>query len=365
MKAKIIDVKKIVKSQKGGDGPSGGTPPKNIEGWDEEETGDETGTGEGGDEGDDSGSGEDDGKGKGSQEGGDESSGEGSGEGSGDGFREIDPADPGDGGYSAEVTPWKPPSGRTVVGEVLPTGSLGDGEKGSDTEEQKDKWKQATNAAEAQARGNMPAGVARALERMRQPVIDWKSELEKFIDEAMSKSKYTLPSRRFLGQGKAQYGYKKYKEDFESVVVAIDTSGSITKKMIEQFLAEVMGISEAYSPEETWILYCDTKVYEPDLVLPGDQPDFNKIKGGGGTRFGPPFEWTQKNFLDNGREPSVFIYFTDGEATFPDVNDYGINQYDDRCIWVLLTFNGERYRNEVPFGSRIDITLANKEIKTI
>ena len=80
MKAKIIDVKKIVKSQKGGDGPSGGTPPKNIEGWDEEETGDETGEGEGGDEGDDSGSGEDDGKGKGSQEGGDESSGEGSGE---------------------------------------------------------------------------------------------------------------------------------------------------------------------------------------------------------------------------------------------------------------------------------------------
>jgi hypothetical protein len=356
MKAKITEVKKILRTQKGGsgEGPSPDSP-DNTEGWDEED--DETGEG-----------GEDDGEGgkpgkPGEGEGGKPGK---PGEGEGDEWTEVDPAYPGDDGYSAEVTPWKPPSGRTIIGEVLPTGSLGDGEKGTDAEEQKDKWKQSTNAAEAQAgRGNMPAGVARALERMRQPVIDWKSELEKFIDDAMSKSKYTLPSRRFLGQGKAQYGYKKYKEDFESVVVSIDTSGSITKKMIEQFLAEVMGISEAYSPEETWILYCDTKVYEPDLVLPGDQPDFDKIKGGGGTRFGPPFEWTQKNFLDNGREPSVFIYFTDGEATFPDVNDYGINQYDDRCIWVLLTFNGEKFRDEVPFGSRIDITLANKEIKTI
>ena len=365
MKAKILDVKKIVRSQSSGQpGDFGQKAPKNIEGWEDQEDQE----GQEGQEGQDGQEGQEGQDGQDGQEGQDDQKGQpkpGSGSGGQERWKEIDPADPSDAGYKGEVTPWKPSTTRTVIGEVLPTGSLGDGEKGEDAEEKKDQWKQATTAAEAQAKGNMPAGVARALARMREPVIDWKSELEKFIDQAMSKSKYTLPSRRFLGQGKAQYGYKKYQEDFESVVVAIDTSGSITKNMIEQFLSEVMAISEAYNPEETWILYCDTRVYEPDLVLPGEQPDFNKIKGGGGTNFWPPFEWVEKNFLANGREPSVFIYFTDGEATFPDVNSYGINQYDDRCLWVLLTFNGEKYRNEVPFGGRIDITLANKNIKAI
>ncbi len=252
-------------------------------------------------------------------------------------------------------------------GEILSPGSLGDsggdsgieGKKPTD-EEMDQNWDILTKTA-----GSAPASIRRALERLKKPVIDWRSALEEFVDEAISKSKYDLPNRRFLSQGEAQYGYKNYKEDFENIVVAIDTSGSINRQMIEQFLSEVISIGEAYNPEKTVILYCDTQVYEPDILEPGDKPDFKKIAGGGGTNFWPPFKWVQKNMLEKGEVPTVFIYFTDGEATFPEENQYGISEYSDRCIWVFLTFNSEPYPNPQPFGRRIDIALQNKTIKSI
>ena len=250
-------------------------------------------------------------------------------------------------------------------GEILRPGELGDlgGDSGLNGESLAEEWEDITRTATSA--GNVPSSLKRALEKVKRAVIDWKSELAKYIDEAISKSKYTLPARRFLGSGKAQYGYKKYKEDFENVVVAIDTSGSITRNMIEQFLGEVMNITQSYNPRKTIILYCDTQVYEPDILEPGDQPNFNKIAGGGGTYFWPPFKWVERNLLDEGEKPTVFIYFTDGEANFPSADDYEISQYENRCIWVFITFNDEPYPSPQPFGERIDIVLANKTVKRI
>ena len=348
MKVKIADLKKIVKKQGGTPSPSGGEKktPKNIEDFgDDEDLPKEDGESEDGEM-----------QGKDSKEGTEQ-------KGGGRGFEEIDPMEPGS-GY--EITPWQKPADKTVIGEVLPTGSLGDSEDPGDRdpEAKKDEWKSSTAAAEAQSRGNIPVGIKRSLERLRASVVDWRKELEVFIDDAISKSKYTLPSRRFLGAGKAQYGYKKYKEDLECVVVAIDTSGSISDKMVAQFLGEIKAIVDAYSPQDLYIIYCHTRIYRVDHIQPGDTINIGKLESGG-TEFFPPFEWTEKNLLDKGIVPSAFIYFTDGEATFPNPGQYGIGDYEDKCIWVLLTFNGIKFPNEIPFGNRIDITLPNKEITTI
>ena len=255
--------------------------------------------------------------------------------------------------------------GTSNVGGVVETGSLGDlgGDDGLNGETIGEEWETALKRSENA--GDVPASVKRGLDRLKRPVVDWKSELEKYIDEAVTKTKYKLPARRFIGGGDAQYGYKRYKEDFENLVIAIDTSGSITRPMIEQFLSETMKITEDYAPQKTVILYCDTQVYTPDILEPGDTPDFNKIAGGGGTNFWPPFKWVEKNMLNQGETPTVFIYFTDGFAQFPKSSEYGIDGYEDRCIWVFLSFNGDPYGNDQPFGERIDITLANKEVETI
>lgn len=263
-----------------------------------------------------------------------------------------------------------PPGGDSIggknIGGVVPEGSLGDkgGDDGLDGKG-KDQLKEEWDRALIVARGEAPEGIKRALERLKRPVVDWRGALDRFIDEAMSKSVYQLPNRRFLGAGDIQYGRKSYKEDFESIVIAIDTSGSISKDMIKVFLSEVMGICEIYNPQKTVILYCDTQVYAPDILAPGDTPDFKKIRGGGGTNFWPPFKWVERNMIEQGETPSVFIYFTDGEAQFPTSGDYSIGDYAERCIWVFLTFTGSPFPQPQPFGERIDIALANKGITEI
>jgi hypothetical protein len=350
MKANITEVKKLVRTGGGGGGNgSGPKPPENVEGWEDPDD-PKTPPKDPGDPGDPEDQEDPEPKKPGTP------GGAGGGEGEVE-WGEVEPTQPG-AGY--EVTPWTKPPNPTVIGEVHPTGSLGDGDK--DTEAAKDKWKDITKSAE---NGNdIPSGIRDALKRMRAPIVDWRKELEVFIDDAISKSKYTLPSRRFLGAGKAQYGYKKYKEDFECVVVAIDTSGSISDKMVAQFLSEVKSIVDSYSPQDLYIMFCHTRVYRIDHIQPGDSIQVGKLESGG-TEFYPPFKWTEKNLMSKGIMPSVFIYFTDGEATFPMPSEYGIGEYEDKCIWVLLTQNGQPFSDDIPFGNRIDITLPNKDVETI
>lgn len=354
MKAKILDVKKIVKSEGGTPPPGGGSgkPPKNIENWEDDKQKQDP-KGEGGEEGGEEG-GDDDAGNKSGQPG---DPGKEGGSGRGEQWKEIEPADP---TATYEVTPWKQPKGKSVIGEVLPAGELGEGTK--DPEQTKEKWKQITTDSLTQ--GSVPGGIREALNRMRTPVVDWKKELEVFIDNAISKSKYVLPSRRFLGQGKAQYGYKKYREDFECVVVAIDTSGSISDKMVAQFLSETKAIVDAYSPQDLYIIFCHTDIYRVDHIQPGEELQLGKLQSGG-TEFYPPFEWVEKNLISQGIIPSAFLYFTDGEATFPNASEYSIGEYEDKCLWVLLTWNGRPFPNEIPFGGRIDITLPNKDVESI
>ena len=361
MKAKITEVKKIVKPQSGTGPGSGPKPPENIEGWDDDEKDPDDEPGDGDPDDGDPDDGDPDDK-PGDNKPGKPGSGKSSGEGRGDEWEEVEPGEP---GASYEVKPWEPSGKHTVIGEVYPTGSLGDGDPmDRDPESKKDEWKQKTTGAEATARGNMPGGIRAALERMRRAIVDWRKELEVFIDDAISKSKYTLPSRRFLGGGKAQYGYKRYKEDFECVVVAIDTSGSISDDMVAQFLGEAKAIVDAYSPQDLYVIFCHTKIYRIDHIEPGDPIEVGKLQSGG-TDFWPPFKWTEDNLLDKGILPSVFIYFTDGEAPFPAPSEFGIGEYEDKCIWVLLTWNGQPFPKDVPFGNRIDITLPNKGITSI
>jgi len=356
MKAKITEVKKIIKKQPGPPQSGGEGGPKNIEtfGDDEEQKGDEQGK----EQGEPKGSEDSDPKDSGSEKP-QKGSGKDKGSGRGTEWEEIDPLDP---RASYEVTPWQKPAGKTVIGEVVPTGSLGEGP--TDPEGMKEEWKQITTAAESQSQGKIPGGIRAALDRMRAPVVDWKKELETFIDDAISKTRYTLPARRFLAQGKAQYGYKRYKEDFECVVIAIDTSGSISDTMVAQFLGEAKAIVDAYSPQDMYIIFCHTDIYRVDHIQPGDPIEVGKLKSGG-TEFYPPFKWTEENLLSKGINPSVFIYFTDGEATFPSPSEYGIGEYEDRCLWVLLTWNGRPFSGEIPFGGRIDITLPNRDTNSI
>lgn len=112
----------------------------------------------------------------------------------------------------------------------------------------------------------------------------------------------------------------------ESLVIAIDTSGSCTRPIVQRFLAEIERMllchDSFFSDMEIHIVQCDAivqshvvihsveawKKYAKDLV----------IRGRGGTNFTPVFDLVEK--LRRGgalKRLKGLIYFTDGDGVYP------------------------------------------------
>ena len=121
----------------------------------------------------------------------------------------------------------------------------------------------------------------------------------------------------------------------------IDTSGSISNGEISEFLSEINAIKGQLSARIT-LLACDAKLdsdcpwrYEPweEVHLP------EKLSGGGGTSFIPPFQWLQQQDI----QADLLVYFTDAEGEFP---------AQEPAVDVLWLVKG---KSKVPFGTRVQL----------
>jgi hypothetical protein len=180
-----------------------------------------------------------------------------------------------------------------------------------------------------------------------QPAVNWKKELKKFFDQSFKSVDWVLPNKRFLAGGDILYGRKNRGEDtFKTIVAAVDTSGSISKKQIKIFLNEIMYLAKTFNADKTIIIYCSDDIDNVDIVKKGNSPDFTKIKSTGGNRLGfaPPFKWVE----DNKIKPSIFIYLTDTGGEMPDANDYGIKKYMKKVFWFICS---TKLYNKPPFGT--------------
>jgi hypothetical protein len=231
-------------------------------------------------------------------------------------------------------------------------------------EELKKFWKDNVEAAKERHGGSLPGEMMRALEKLLGVKIDWKKELKKMINSLSSKTDYSIPNRRFLSTG-IQWGAKKRQESFDSLVIIADTSGSVSEKELTQFVSEAMDIIESYTPKETYLIWCDSTVYEPvDIIKSGEQWNYKKAPGGGGTSFIPPVVWIEENIIKKGKKLGPVLFFTDGEPNsgpnggWPKKEQYSIQKYVNKFFWIILGEGGApRKHVKVPFGRRIDLIM--------
>lgn len=104
-----------------------------------------------------------------------------------------------------------------------------------------------------------------------------------------------------------------------SILVAVDTSGSVKNQELLDFFSEINHIYKAGA--RITILECDTKIsanYEYIGTFTG------KIHGRGGTNFQPPVDYYREHL----KEYSALIYFTDGECSLPENTPKDV-------IWVI------------------------------
>lgn len=205
---------------------------------------------------------------------------------------------------------------------------------------QQHEWSIAADQAlrASKACGREPINLARPLNESRQSKQDWRALLRDFVAAtAPSDYRWMPPNRRYVASG--LYLPSVERSGVGTIVVAVDTSGSIGEEELEQFAGEITAISDEARPESIHVVYCDAAVQSFQEFGPSE-PIHLEPTGGGGTDFRPVFDWVNENQI----APVCLIYLTDLCChSFPQVPEYPV-------LWVTDS------RRTAPFGETIRIS---------
>ncbi|MEZ4599818.1 MAG: VWA-like domain-containing protein [Syntrophotaleaceae bacterium] len=206
---------------------------------------------------------------------------------------------------------------------------------------------QAAQAARAQ--GKLPRGIERLVTELVHPVLDWREMLRSFIDHtARNDYSWRHPNRRHIAAGIYLPSFRS--SGLRPLVLAIDTSGSIGQRELNQFQAELNDILESY-PSTVNVVYCDSQISDTQSISPDDFPLQLKGSGCGTTDLCPPFEWAMENVPDAG----CVIYLTDLMGPTPEI-DPGIP-----TLWVSTTKDQDLPASYQPRFGRIATLVLEPE----
>ncbi|MCM8711467.1 VWA-like domain-containing protein [Clostridium sp. SYSU_GA19001] len=188
-------------------------------------------------------------------------------------------------------------------------------------------------------KGKIPESIDELIRELnRKAEISWKDYLKKLL-------------------GSLPYGYKKVitrkdrrqpdrldlrgrlSKHIAQIVVAIDISGSISDKQIENIMTEIFSIVKNY-PSEITILECDSEVRRVYKVK--DKKGIKKkLNTRGSTKFSPVIYYMSQKRMRN----HILIYFTDGLGE----EELSLVPVHKRTIWVL-TGKNEELSLKRPYG---------------
>lgn len=181
-------------------------------------------------------------------------------------------------------------------------------------------------------KGSIPANIKEIIKEMQRSQIDWVDVLRRFVggdqpeDYSYRKinrrqwhlNEVITPTSNMVGCG--------------NVVVAIDTSGSVSSKELSYFLGELNEITKKSGAESVTIITCDADIQDVFKYGQGEEIDTIQCKGRGGTQVMPVFNYIEKEGLavDN------FIYFTD-----MGIFDYPTEDVGYPILWVSSVISAD------------------------
>lgn len=266
---------------------------------------------------------------------------DGDGEGDGDGDGEGDTPKPPKPKKPKNSKPKKPKPGTGGDGEPTDHGGFDQHDwkkaNGHDTADRERIEKEIDQAvregllAAERFKGVGGGDLARELGELSKPKINWKEALRDFVKSACAgkdKSTWKKPNRRMIGED--VYMPSLISERVKSIVVAVDTSGSIRVSELNRFLSEIQSIAEEVKPETVHLLYWDGRIAAHEEYNDGAVSmivQSTKPVGGGGTS---PTVVSQ--YLNEKRmKPECIVMFTDGHVGA----DWGSN-WPAPILWVIL-----------------------------
>jgi len=160
----------------------------------------------------------------------------------------------------------------------------------------------------ARSQGNLPSELERAIEELLYPQIPWRELLRRFVEvHVKSDWSWLKPDKRYVHRN--VYLPSLSQPELQELVVAVDTSGSISQRELDTFATEITALVEQYA-KGCKVIYCDSEIQGCE-EFEGGQAIKLRPRGGGGTDFRPVFDLIEKR----GWQPPVLIYLTDLECT--------------------------------------------------
>jgi len=210
--------------------------------------------------------------------------------------------------------------GNGGIGQDLEDGEGSPAEQAQQAAEWKITVAQAAQAAKMM--GKLSVNMARLVDQILQPKVDWRDRLRQFVQKAKTDQRsFSRPNRRFLSQG--LYMPTTSGEALGDIVFAVDMSGSISQAECNQYGAECRMVHEDGKPSTLHLIYFSHDVCAHDTIGRDDDFVFNP-RGGGGTAFSPVFEYIR----DNDINPVGIVFLTDLCC-----NDFG-DAPDCPVLWV-------------------------------
>ena len=210
-------------------------------------------------------------------------------------------------------------------------------------------WAQGVAAALASARaaGKLPGALEKLLGKVLKPEVDWKEHIRTLLARNCgtdATSWRTLDAELMLrgigAPGRVGFGAG-------CIVVARDTSGSVSDQELEKFGGEIGGIIEDINPRQLVVIDCDARVQQ--VFDCDDVEDLKRkgVKGRGGTNVTPVFDHVARE----GIVPDTLIYFTDME-----IWDFPRASPGYPVIWASI----QKGRKNNPWGEYVDIPFRHK-----
>ena len=201
----------------------------------------------------------------------------------------------------------------------------------------------------AKKRGIMPTSIKEEIERSYDEKVNWRDVLSQWVDgicpadynwlyphDVHLQDDLILPSMKAEGYGK--------------IMVAIDTSGSMSNEELQLAVTEVFNALQAFFDNQQedasiQLVYCDSEIHSVETIYSPSQ--VTNPSGRGGTSFSPVFDYVKKS----PEPPMGLIFITDGYCYV-----YEHDKPPCDVVWLLTSKLAKDF--DTPFGKCIDVTVA-------
>ena len=199
----------------------------------------------------------------------------------------------------------------------------------------KNDWERVLIDACSTAKGDLPAGLDRLVDRMLNPAVPWWELLRRFLrEQAADDYNFMVPDPYYADSGFLLPSLSS--DRIGAVVFATDTSGSISDTLLAQYQSEKQRCLDDLRPARLVDIYCDAAIHKVKEYSPGEIID-RDAPGGGGTDFRPVWE----HCANMPALPKCAVYLTDLYGDFGTDPGYPV-------LWVTWTKD-----LKAPFGETI------------